>query len=180
MSAPAPFSRPIRVEAIPREGLEKRIEADEAERKALAAANRLPAIGKLVATFSLRRGGRGAIILRGEMSAEITQTCVVTLEPFDTSLDETVELKFAPLADKPPRRRGDDEEVETVMFGEEGAPDSIVDGKIDLGAVAAEFLTLNLDPYPRKPGAEFVAPADDGDARAASPFSALAEPKKSD
>ena len=39
------------------------------------------------------------------------------------------------------------------------APDPIVDGKIDLGALAAEFMVLGLDPYPRKPGAEFVPPA---------------------
>ena len=34
----------------------------------------------------------------------------------------------------------------------EDAPDPIVDGKIDLGALAAEFMILGLDPYPRKPG----------------------------
>ena len=34
----------------------------------------------------------------------------------------------------------------------------MIDGKIDLGALAAEFFALGLDPYPRKPGAEFVAP----------------------
>ena len=34
-------------------------------------------------------------------------------------------------------------------------PDEIVNGKIDLGAVAAEFLALGLDPYPRKPGVDF-------------------------
>jgi hypothetical protein len=34
-------------------------------------------------------------------------------------------------------------------------PDEIVNGKIDLGAVVAEFLALGLDPYPRKPGVDF-------------------------
>ena len=44
---------------------------------------------------------------------------------------------------------------------------------IDLGALASEFLALALDPYPRKPGVEFEAPAvDDADE---SPFDALAE-----
>jgi len=34
-------------------------------------------------------------------------------------------------------------------------PDPIINGQIDLGALAAEFLVLNLDLYPRKPGATF-------------------------
>ena len=37
---------------------------------------------------------------------------------------------------------------DTLTF--EDAPDPIVDGKVDLGALAAEFIALALDPYPRK------------------------------
>ena len=37
----------------------------------------------------------------------------------------------------------------------EDPPEPIVNGAIDLGALAAEFLMLGLDPYPRKPGAVF-------------------------
>ena len=47
-----------------------------------------------------------------------------------------------------------------------------MDGIVDLGALATEFLILGLDPYPRKPGAVFEPPreraADEG------PFAALA------
>ncbi len=50
-----------------------------------------------------------------------------------------------------PRRDGEDD-AETVAFGGEDPPDPIIDGKIDLGALAAEFFALGLDPYPRKPG----------------------------
>ena len=45
-----------------------------------------------------------------------------------------------------------------VLLDGEDAPDPIVDGKIDLGALAAEFLALGLDPYPRKPGVAFAPP----------------------
>ena len=57
------------------------------------------------------------------------------------------------------------------MLDEEDPPDPIVDGKVDLGALAAEFLALALDPYPRKPGAEFAAPEV---AEPDSPFAELA------
>ena len=57
-------------------------------------------------------------------------------------------------------------------------PESIVDGRLDLGALATEFLILGIDPYPRKPGAVFEAPSSaDRDATA---FAALAALKKSD
>ena len=54
-------------------------------------------------------------------------------------------------------------------------PDEIVSGKIDLGAVMAEFLALGLDPHPRKPGVSFEAVAPEGVAE--SPFAALGKLK---
>ena len=33
----------------------------------------------------------------------------------------------------------------------------LIDGKVDLGALATEFLILGLDPYPRKPGRDLPA-----------------------
>jgi hypothetical protein len=51
-----------------------------------------------------------------------------------------------------------------------------LDGKLDLGAIATEFLLLAIDPYPRKPGAEFApVKADDASAK---PFAALEALKK--
>ena len=50
-------------------------------------------------------------------------------------------------------------ETETFSVDEEDEPDPVVDGKIDLGALASEFFALGLDPYPRKPGAVFVEDA---------------------
>ena len=61
------------------------------------------------------------------------------------------------------------------MDGED-PPDPIVDGRIDLGALAVEFLALALDPYPRKPGAEFTPPPEE--APPDSPFDALPEMAK--
>jgi len=57
-------------------------------------------------------------------------------------------------------------------LADEDDPDPVIDGKIDLGALATEFFALGLDPYPRKPGVEFVAPAES--APPDSPFAALA------
>ena len=171
------FSRPVRVEALPKDGLTQTIEANPAERAALAALNGLPGIAKLTATFVLRRAGRGGVRVSGAVHAEFTQTCVVSLEPFAATLDEPVDVRFAPPAEEGAARRGaSGAPVETILVDAEGAPDPIVDGQIDLGALAAEFMALGLDPYPRKPGAAFTPPA--GAAKPDSPFEALADVTK--
>jgi Large ribosomal RNA subunit accumulation protein YceD len=159
MAEGAPFARPVRVETVPDGGVEHSVEASEAERRALAELNGLAAIGRLAARFSLRRAGRGTIRVRGEVHAEVTQTCVVSLEPFDVALDESVDLRFAaPVGESLGRRAPPITAAEASAFaiGDEDQPDPIVDGKIDLGALAAEFMILGLDPYPRKPGADFT------------------------
>ena len=69
----APFVRAVRVEAIPEGGLERFIEADEAERFALARLNGVSTIGRLEAKFSLRRAGRGIVRVSGDVHAEAEQ-----------------------------------------------------------------------------------------------------------
>ena len=122
----------------------------------------LPAIRRLAAEFTLRRAGSGIIQVRGEVHAQATQTCVVSLEPFDVTLNEPVDVRFAAPAGESAGRRAPitAAEAESFALGDQDAPDPIVDGKIDLGALAAEFMILGLDPYPRKPGVEFTPPSE--------------------
>jgi hypothetical protein len=61
-----------------------------------------------------------------------------------------------------------------AFVGPQDPPDPIVNGQIDLGALAAEFLALNLDLYPRKPGVMFEAANAGAEASAIdSPFAVL-------
>jgi hypothetical protein len=148
------FSRPVRVDALPKDGLQQVIEANPAERAALAKLNDLPSIARLTADLRLTRAGRGAVRVRGEVYAEVTQTCVVTLEPIEAIVKETVDVRFAEPAQEHKRGNLDAPGVaELVDLDSEDPPDAIENGRIDLGALAAEFLALGLDPYPRKPGA---------------------------
>ena len=176
MTDAPPFSRKVRVDALPADGLIQTIEASPEERAALAALNRLPAIASLAATFAVRRSGRSGARVTGEVHAEITQVCVVSLEPFAATLDEPVDVRFAPAEAAETARRVREDDAEMVEVGGEDPPDPMVDGRIDLGALAAEFFALGLDPYPRKPGVAFDPPEPQGGQD--SPFAALAEPKK--
>jgi uncharacterized metal-binding protein YceD (DUF177 family) len=170
------FSRLVRVDSLPREGQVVAIEATPAEREALASFYRLPHIAALTATLRLEPWGSGGAHVTGAVHGELTQVCIVSLEPFPATVDEDVDVRFAPPT-AANSRSGRTEEAQTFSLADEDEPDPIIDGKIDLGALAAEFFALGLDPYPRKPGAVLEenhansGPID-------SPFSALARRDK--
>jgi Large ribosomal RNA subunit accumulation protein YceD len=171
----APFSRIVRVETIPKDGQTVTLDASPEEREALAAAYGLPAIASLGATLDLVRGSRGGVRVTGRVHGELTQVCVVSLEPFPASVDEDVDVRFAPRAEDDASRRPRGE-LEAVSMTGEDEPDPIVDGRIDLGALAAEFFSLGLDPYPKKPGATFEPPEVPNDGE--TPFAVLRGPAK--
>ena len=167
------FSRVVRVDAIPRDGQVIAIEAGPVEREALASFYRLPAIPALTAALRLEPWGRGGARVTGAVHGEITQTCVVSLEPFPATVDEEVDVRFAPqtaansgsIATKEPQ---------TFSLVDEDEPDPIIDGTIDLGALTAEFLALGLDPYPHKPSVVFDDERTNLESTD-SPFAALAK-----
>lgn len=158
------LSRRIPVADLPPEGLEATVEATPEEREALARDFKLPAIHALTGTFRLS-GTRSRVHVSGRIDATVSQICVVTLDPFDSDVQESVDVEFAaPGSESEPRR--------------EDPPDEIVDGTVDLGALTAEFLALGLDPYPRKPGVDFTFEA--ADDRPESPFAALETLKRNE
>jgi hypothetical protein len=94
---------------------------------------------------------------------------VVTLEPLESEIDEAVDLVFRPGVD-------DGASAEMSLDTDEPEIELLVDGVIDLGALATEFLILGIDPYPRKPGAVFEAPSTSEPF--AGPFAGLAALQK--
>ena len=164
----SPLTRPITVTDIPEEGLDLTVEANEAERRALAEVFEIGAVHRLEGAFGLRRV-TGGVKVSGTVSAEVEQTCVVTLEPVVNQVNESVDLMFSEHAEASAE--------EVVQLGERELPEPIVNGRIDLGTVTAEFLVLGLDPYPRKPGVRFE-PTEPED-RSDSPFAALSRIKGS-
>jgi len=162
VSPELPISRPVEVERMAlREG-GVRLEATEDERRRAAEFLKLPAIHSLIGDFRIAGNKRRAKVT-GQVSGRVSQSCVVTLEPFETDFAEDVELTFAEERDNL-----SPEEIERRKID---PPDEIVDGKIDLGTVMTEFLALALDPYPRKPGVDFEPITDDK--AKDSPFAAL-------
>ena len=142
------FSRLVSPETLSEEQSIRRIEATEDERKALAARFGLLSLDRLEATFQLRRPRPGRLIrLTGRFEAEVTQACVMSLEPVSELVSEEVALAFAV-----ERRSGDEPRQVDVPVEGEDAPEPIGPQGLDLGETVAQLLVMALDPYPRAPG----------------------------
>lgn len=174
MTDASPLSRPVLVASLPDDGLTLTLAPEAAARAALAEDFGIPGIPALKAVVTLKPERAGQVRVTGHVDAVVTQTCVVSLEDFDSPVSEDIEMRFAPETQIPPVRPGAEIDVTELDL-----PDPLVDGTIDVGAVVAEFLALGLDPYPRKPGVAFDGPEEPG-AEEVSPFAALARLRKDD
>ena len=172
------FSRPVDVARLPPGESAFDLEADDEECRALAKRLGLVDLADLKAAVRLWPAGGGTSVrIRCHLVARVTQTCVVTLEPVAGRIDAIFERLYGPTA-------ADDEEGGDVFLepDEQEPPEPIRDGVVDLGEAVAEQLALELDPFPRAPGAEFegfsTARQEGDDAESGQgPFAALARLK---
>lgn len=163
-----PWSVPVARHAVPETGLHQDIAANEAIRERVAALAHVRAMPQLEASFDVRPHGQEGLRVTGQVRARVAQTCVVTLEPMESEIDEPVDLLFMP-----ERLQSEQNIDEEVHLEGDDPPELLVDDQVDLGAIATEFALLAVDPYPRKPDAAFVAPEAKDDP-ATHPFAALA------
>ena len=166
--------RTIDTVSIGEGGIVEHVEANAAERAAIAASFKLIAVDSLAADLDIHRNGAGLIVVDGRLRAEVVHTCVVSLEPAPQRIDEPFRVVLAPAGSRqapPPPKPG----AEVMVDPESEQPEPVAGPSIDLGAIVLEHFSLALDPYPRAPGAELpVAPETSGEEAARSPFAALA------
>ena len=162
----AAFSHRIAVATLPASGDVLKLALTAQDREAIARAYDLPSIESFVIDGRVTPDGRGGATMRGSFSAAFHQLCVVSLEPFPVKLQDKLSIAYATGTSM---RLSDGEEILIEPTGDD-PPEPVEAGMIDIGAVVCEFFALALDPYPRKPGASFTAPAP---ALPISPFAAL-------
>jgi len=175
-----PFSRSVNARKVVDKDETIVVQPDARELKLIAAAYDLVAMKDLKASFTLKPYRKEGLRVVGQVSADITQNCVVSLEPFESHVTLDVDRTFEPVSSRLRKVRDLNEAGEIEIDLESlDPPDAIVDGVLDLGAVICEELALSLDPFPRKPGAEFeggseeeTVPDKEEDSKP-SPFAAL-------
>jgi uncharacterized metal-binding protein YceD (DUF177 family) len=169
------FSRLVELDRLRDQDSLHQISADARERHALALRFGLVALDQLSAEIVLRRvRGGAAVRLHGRLTALATQSCVVTLEPVATRVEEKFTLLFAEEA------RPTAAEV-IVGLDDDSAPEPLPETALDIGEIAAQQLALALPAYPRAAGASLERAWPDSaarDASAAKAFAALARLKE--
>ncbi len=161
-AVPVPLSRPVALAGIVRQQ-RITVTATDEECGAVASLFGLPAIATLSGRFAIIPERRGQFRVHLGLTAAVTQTCVVTLEPVEQSIIEQATLVLMP----------HDIAVRTEERVDE--PDIIpVSGQnTDFGILLTEQLALALDPHPRKRDAELPPAAR---ANAGNPFAILTPP----
>jgi uncharacterized metal-binding protein YceD (DUF177 family) len=149
--------------------------ATDAERQALTAALGILDCQAVRARYRIRRAPAECYRLTGTVTAEVVQACVVTLAPVHESIEAELNVEFQPEADSPESAGptggavdiSDDLDIEPI--------DS---GRLPVGRIVFEVIAASLNPYPRRPGAEYRPAADSpATAKTPNPFAVLAKLK---
>jgi uncharacterized metal-binding protein YceD (DUF177 family) len=168
MSAPE-FSRLIDRRHITVQPVE--LEADEAERAALAKRFGIVAIDQLAARLHLACEG-DVVVVQGRLSARIVQSCAISAEDLPVTIDEPLSFRFVPeTAIAEEELELEEEDLDEINYSGHN---------FDLGEAIAQSLALSIDPYATGPNADRVrTEAGITDEAASGPFAALAALKKS-
>ncbi|MEI9410848.1 MULTISPECIES: YceD family protein [Mesorhizobium] len=160
----SPVSFFANVARLPQKGLPVVIGADPAQRAALAEAHGLLSVEAYRAELLVTSWKRNGVKVSGRVEADITQACIVTLDPVQAHIDEPVEALLLP-EDSKLGRQGFESAGEILLDADgPDSPETFSGDTIDVGALAEQFFGLAIDPYPRKPGASLGAGDDTGSA----------------
>jgi uncharacterized metal-binding protein YceD (DUF177 family) len=169
------LDRQVVIEPWPEGGLDVELEATAEERSSLARRFDLVELRSLSASGRLERDGRD-LCFRGQLQAEVVQSCVVSLEPVASRIQEPIERRYRRLAP------GEALLEPGLLADPQAAEVEPLRGtSIDFGEAVAEELGLALEVYPRAGDAYERLPAlgpdvSLGDAEPpASPFAVLEE-----
>lgn len=159
---------------IPAGGLERDRAATPAELQTIAQALDILKVASLSTNYRINAIAGNGYRLRGTITASVEQACVVSLEPVSGKVNGAYEVEFFPTVDV----KDGDEEASIL----EGTDIEVLEhGIIPVGRIVYETLSASLNPYPRRPDAEFNwedPKAKDPDK--VSPFAALSKLKPDD
>lgn len=166
-SEQALWKAPMGLGEFSAQGSVRHLVPDEAARRVIAKLYGLVSLDRLDAEVKLVRWHDGGQI-DGRWSGSVTQNCGVTLEDYSTELKGEFRVRVVPVGSL----HAPDPNVVEIAFDPEAddPPDVLEDNIVDLAHYVLEELSLSIDPFPRKPGVEFVAPEPEVEL---SPFAVL-------
>ena len=153
-------------------GLDIKRAADTSELEALTSALEVLSVDSFEAAYRVTAQSGQRYRLSGSFRANVSQACVVTLEPITSQIVEEFSVGFCP-----PENADKATDDEKSVLNEPDV-EILTNSTLEIGRILYELLVAALDPYPRKADAEFTY-RDPLLASAAppSPFAALSKLK---
>jgi hypothetical protein len=144
--------------------MHKKLKAGEADLKLVAKRLEIPSVESLSSELELQRvpGNKAVIHVTGILKSNVVQICGVSGVPVKNYIEEEFEgwfsdpTAYASIAKARHEKAGKIADVEIPILDEREDPEPMINGKIDLGDLICQYLSLGLDPYPRAHGV--VAP----------------------
>ena len=148
-------------------GTDVAIEAQGDELARLAEWAGVDAVRAFGARVNIRKLNQTRFAYEADLTADIVQSCIVTLEPVETGISRHIEreLHITPRVEQ-------EGGILTLAAGDDDVPETIDSTDYDLAGPLLEEFALAIDPYPRKAGVSFTPPAE-ADAPPESPFAVL-------
>lgn len=161
------WSHVIRLSELDRGAVTAELEPDEGARAAIARRLGLESLPAFKGKVSAHKWLDGAAIT-GRFRARVEQVCSVSLDPFEQDVTGEFEVRVVPPGS--PHAPADSAPEVALDLDAPDPPDVLAGEEIDLAAYLVEHLALEIDPFPRKPGATFDYTPD---APEESPFAVL-------
>ncbi len=144
------FSRPYNLDLIKKSGSKVSYEASDNERSQLATRYKIVQVSELQADCTLRKMKQresGDYLLEVFFSAKVIQQCSLTLDEIEQAIEDKFSIVFKEVQDI----KTDTDEHREVDFELEEEDIEYIDNKeVDIGEYIAEYLSLAINPYPRK------------------------------
>ncbi len=166
------WDKTVKLHELGRGPVRLTLEPDAAERAAVAKRLGLKGLPSLSARVTVKPWLDG-VEITGRFEAVVEQVCGVTLDPFEQPLQGEIDIRAVP-AGSPHAPSPDGGELELDPEAPD-APDVLETDAVDVAGYVVEHLALELDPFPRKPGATFDYQPPEEET---SPFAALKKLKE--
>ena len=160
----------VRLDKLPVLGRELKVAADKAQLLEIARAIKVSEVGRFSADIRVS-SIKGGVQVTGQLRAEISQPCVISLEPVHQRIDEPLNRVFMPQPQANAELTPDTENY--VDLGEDDLPDYYLGPELNLNAYLLEALGLAVDLYPKVTGVTMSADMEGDNPEQLSPFAIL-------
>ena len=146
--------------------------ADAGQRAAIARWSGVLSVEKLEARVEIRKISASRFGLSFHLAADVTQACVISLEPVQSQIERSFSRELHFLGGSV-RHKAPESGPELVLDADpDEGPEEIQSLHYDLAVPVLEEYVLSLEPYPRRPGVAFALKTDPED-RPENPFVVL-------